>query len=118
PADNSLAPWSLHRTGNRPGKGPSRYYGWFFYCSGEATVRVPAGAVRVEVCKGYEFRPATARAQVPAGETRLLTVSLRRTLPLAALGYHSGDTHIHLRRATAADDERAFDLLAAEDVDF
>src|SRR5579871_1675643 len=49
PSDHALAPWSLHRAGNRPGKGPIRYYGWFFYCPGEAVVRVPAGPVRVEV---------------------------------------------------------------------
>lgn len=35
PKDHALAPWSLHRSGNRPGKGPIRYYGWFFYCPGE-----------------------------------------------------------------------------------
>src|SRR5262249_3535771 len=31
PDKNPLAPWSLHRLGNRLGKGPFRYYGWFFY---------------------------------------------------------------------------------------
>ena len=30
PAQNPLSPWSLHRLGNRLGKGPFRYYGWFF----------------------------------------------------------------------------------------
>ncbi|MCQ6463577.1 hypothetical protein NPN16_24735, partial [Vibrio parahaemolyticus] len=39
-------------------------------------------------------------------------------MPLAKEGYYSGDTHIHLPRVTEADDERALDLLACEDVRF
>ncbi|HEY8505808.1 MAG TPA: hypothetical protein VIL46_14580, partial [Gemmataceae bacterium] len=118
PADNPLAAWSLHRTGNREGKGPFRYYGWYFYAPGKFTVRVPAGAVRVEVWKGYEYRPATVRTRVPAGSARDLAVTLRRTLPASDWGYHSGDTHIHLNRTSDADDERALDLIAAEDIRF
>ena len=31
PDQNALSTYSLHRTGNRHGKGPFRYFGWFFY---------------------------------------------------------------------------------------
>jgi hypothetical protein len=116
PKDNPLAPWSLQRAGDRAGKGPIRYYGWFFYCRGEAVVRVPAGPVRVEVWKGYEFRPEQVSTHVPAGATRAVTVALRRTLALAEHDYYSGDTHIHIERRSEADDEHILDLLAAEDV--
>lgn len=116
PAENPLAPWSLARLGNRPGKAPILYYGWFFYSAGQATVKVPSGPVRVEVWKGFEHRPVVLSTQVPAGKTRRVQIPLPRTLPMSAAGYFSGDTHIHLNRANEADDERALDLLAAEDI--
>ncbi|MBM4070012.1 MAG: hypothetical protein FJ271_13825 [Planctomycetes bacterium] len=118
PASNPLAAWSLHRLGNRPDKGPFRYYGWFFYTNGSFKVKVPEGTTRIEVWKGYEFRPATITAKMSAGETRKMRIELRRTVALAELGYYSGDTHIHMDRTTAADDARALDLLAAEDIRF
>lgn len=37
---------------------------------------------------------------------------------MAELGYYSGDTHLHLPRRDAADDERNLDLLAAEDAQY
>jgi len=116
PDGHALARWSLSRAGNRPGKGPIRYYGWFFYSSGEAAVRVPAGSVRIEVWKGYEFRPEQVTTHIAAGASHAVTVTLRRSLPMADHDYYSGDTHIHLDRRNPDDDERALDLLAAEDI--
>jgi hypothetical protein len=136
PKDNPLAPWSLgaayssettrilhsgepapsYGVGNRPGKGPIRYYGWFFYCSGEAVVRVPAGPVRIEVWKGFEHRPLQVSTHVAAGSMRSITIPLQRTLPMAEQNYYSGDTHIHLSRRDETEEERALDLLAAEDI--
>jgi hypothetical protein len=118
PRDHPLAPWSLHRLANRQGKGPFRYYGWFFYSPGEFTVQVPAGPVRVEVQKGYEFRPVSVQTHVAAGSARSVTIPLVRTLPMVEHGYYSGDTHIHLNRTNDTDDERALDLIAAEDIRF
>lgn len=118
PADNPLAPWSLHRLGNRPDKGPFRYYGWFFYSNGTFSVKVPAGMTRVEVWKGYEHRTESVTVKVKAGEASKAQIVLRRAVNLTELRYHSGDTHIHLDRTTAADDERALDLIAAEDLRF
>ncbi|HXT57409.1 MAG TPA: CehA/McbA family metallohydrolase, partial [Pirellulales bacterium] len=118
PADHPLAPWSLHRAGNRLGKGPIRYYGWFFYTPGEFHVDVPAGPVRIEVWKGYEFRPVRFTASAAAGATKKVALELERTAPMAELGYYSGDTHLHLNRRNAKDDQRALDLIAAEDIQF
>lgn len=118
PRDHLLAPWSLHRAGNRKEKGPFRYYGWFFYSPGTFAVQVPAGSVRVEVWKGFEYRPVMVSTRVAAGATRKLRIVLQRTVPMEAQGYHSGDTHIHLNRTTEADDDRALDLIAAEDLRF
>ena len=39
-------------------------------------------------------------------------------LSMAALGYHSGDPHLHFDRKTEADDRVILDLLEAEDIQF
>lgn len=116
PADNELAPWSLQRAANRQGKGPFRYYGWFFYSSGAFHVKVPAGPVRIEVWKGYEYRPAVRVARAAAGRALKVRIELERTVDMKSLGYYSGDTHIHLNRRTEDDDQRTLDLMAAEDI--
>jgi hypothetical protein len=118
PQDSQLAPWSLHRAGNRLGKGPFRYYGWFFFTPGTFEVRVPAGATRVEVWKGYEFRPLSRTVSVVVGATQPLQLELQRVAAVSDVGYYSGDTHIHLPRLNATDDARALDLMAAEDIQF
>jgi hypothetical protein len=118
PRDNFLTSWSLQRTGNRPGKGPFRYYGWFFYTVGTFDVDVPRGPTRVEACKGFEFQPVSQAVQLEAGQEAELHLSLTRTAPLAELGYYSGDTHIHLPRRDPTEDARALDLVDAEDIQF
>jgi hypothetical protein len=73
PAENPLADYSLTGTwperlaGNRPSKAPIRYFGHFFYTPGKFTVRVPAGKSRVEVWKGYEYRPVMKEVDLAAG---------------------------------------------------
>lgn len=99
--------------GNRPGKGPFRYLGWFFYSRGEDRVAVPAGQVRVEVWKGFEYRPTTLTTTVAAGETRAVELILKQTLPMRTLGYHAGDPHIHVPRMHRSEDELALDLMEA-----
>ena len=118
PDENPLAAFSRARLGNRPGTGPMLYYGWYFYCRGEARVRVPAGDVRVEAIRGFEYRPARVEVHVPAGQTRRLTVWLERAVDPARWGYSSGDTHVHLPRSSEQDDATALDLAAAEDLKF
>ena len=75
PQDNPLIAYSLTGTwperpaGNRPSKAPIRYFGRFFYTSGAFTVEVPAGPTRVEVWKGFEYRPATRSIDLAPGAT-------------------------------------------------
>ena len=116
PESHALAPWGLQRLGNRKEKGPFRYYGWYFYCDGDEAVRVPAGECTVEVWKGFEYRPVRQTVALAAGETKPITVAIERTLDMAAHGWYSGDTHIHLDRRDKTDEARALDLVAAEDI--
>lgn len=118
PEQNPLKPWSLSRLGNRAGKGPFRYYGWFFYCNGQCEVAVPAGPVRIDVWKGFEYQPVEQTVEVPLGGVAALEIKIARVADMARLGWYSGDTHIHLDRKNADDDERALDLAAAEDLRF
>ncbi|NQT12965.1 MAG: CehA/McbA family metallohydrolase, partial [Planctomycetes bacterium] len=104
--------------GNRPGKAPFRYFGRFFYCTGEASVDVPAGSVRVEVWKGFEYRPKTLTTQAAAGKTQEIELTLTQTVPMPDLGYWSGDPHIHMPRKDDGDERVILDLLEAEDIHF
>jgi len=104
--------------GNRPGKAPIRYFGRFFYCSGEATVDVPAGSVRIEVWKGFEYRPQTLTTEAAAGKTQEIELTLTQTVPMSEHGYWSGDPHIHIPRKDDADECVILDLLEAEDIHF
>lgn len=104
--------------GNRPGKAPIRYFGRFFYCTGEATVDVPAGSVRIEAWKGFEYRPQTLSTQAVAGKTEEIELTLTQTVPMPEHGYWSGDPHIHIPREDDADERVILDLLEAEDIHF
>jgi putative membrane-bound dehydrogenase-like protein len=124
PPENRLTPFSLTGEwpktgkGNRPDKAPIRYYGRFFYSAGECMVAVPPGAVRVEVWKGFEYRPQSLTTRVKAGTTHRVELALTRTLPVSDFGYQGGDAHIHIKRETEEDDQLIFDLMEAEDIRF
>jgi putative membrane-bound dehydrogenase-like protein len=124
PAENPLSlysmtgEWPKRGQGNRQGKGPFRYFGRFFYSTGSAKVAVAKGTVRIEVWKGFEFRPLVETTMVEAGQTRRVTLTLARAASPAEIGYDSGDTHLHLPRATPADDDAIFALLGAEDIHY
>ena len=121
PRDNPLSPYSLIGTwpdtlaGNRPGKAPIRYFGHFFYTRGTFSVDVPAGPVRIEVWKGFEYRVEMLSTHVAAG-TRDVKVTLTHAVPMAAARWHSGDPHLHFIRSSDRDDDTIFDLLEAEDI--
>jgi putative membrane-bound dehydrogenase-like protein len=122
PAENPLSlysmtgDWPKRGKGNRQGKGPFRYFGRFFYSAGSTTVDVPKGRVRIEVWKGFEFRPLVQTTTVEAGQTRRVTLTLARAAMPAEIGYDSGDPHLHFPRTTAAHDDAIFTLLRAEDI--
>ena len=124
PAENRLSPFSLAGQwpdtgkGNRQGKGPFRYLGRFFYTLGESEVVVPAGRVRIEVWKGFEYAPVLRQVIVAAGETAAVSIELERDTPMSAMGYYSGDPHLHFPRKSEADDQTILDLLEAEDIQF
>lgn len=108
--------WPKTLAGNRPGKAPIRYLGRFFYSNGASGVYVPPGRIRIEVWKGFEYRPKSVEFEVKPREQREISVALERTIDMTEHNLYSGDTHLHFDRITAEDDETIVDLLAAEDV--
>jgi len=124
PADHVLKPFSLTGEwpksgwGNRLAKAPIRYFGRFFYSTGESTVRVPAGTVRIEVWKGFEHRPVTHTVHLSPGTSQTVSVELDHTIPIQQYGYYSGDPHIHIHRRDKTDEARILDLMQAEDIQF
>ena len=97
--------YSLRRSGNRL-KGPIRFRPLkpYFYTDGKFQVRVPPGQVDLEVGKGYEYAPCRLSLNVAAGDTVELDLKLERWIDMAALGWYSGDTHIHMDRTGGNDD--------------
>ena len=67
-----------------------------FHHAGRFTVEVPAGRTELTVVKGFEYRPEEAAVEVGAGEVAELTVDLRRMTDMAAKGWYSGSTHVHM----------------------
>lgn len=110
--------WPQSGWGNRQSKAPVRYFGRFFYCAGQAEVKVPAGVVRVEVWKGYEYRPTVTTVSVLPGREKAIQMELDNAVRMSDRGYWSGDPHIHIQRCDEADDERILDLMQAEDIRF
>jgi TolB protein len=90
----------------------------YFHTPGEDVVVVPAGTTRLEALRGFEYRPAAATVDVPAGGEVAVTIRLDRMADMPALGWYSGDTHLHdLHQGRWGQTHESFFLqLLAEDV--
>ena len=67
----------------------------YFHTTGAFELEVPAGALALEAMRGFEYRPASATVQVPAGGVVEATLRAERLVDAPARGWYSGDTHIH-----------------------
>ena len=68
----------------------------FFHHAGRFTVEVPPGRTELTVVKGFEYRPEQVAVEVGAGEVAEVAVDLRRMTDMAARGWYSGSTHVHM----------------------
>ena len=107
---------SLRRSANRH-KGPIRFrpLDYYFYTDGILKLKVPPGRCTVEVRKGYEYIPSHRTFELGPGQVLDATVSLSRWIDMAALGWYSGDTHIHFER-TGTNDDDLLTLTSARDI--
>ena len=67
----------------------------YFHSTGEFEVTVPAGQVRVEAVRGFEWFPDDITVFVPSGETTTVELQLERLADPLESGWVSGDTHVH-----------------------
>jgi len=58
-------------------------------------VEVPAGETTVTIERGKEYVPVTQTITVPEGETVSAVIRLQRAFDMAAMGWYSGDLHVH-----------------------
>lgn len=107
---------SLTRSANRH-KGPIRFrpLSYYFYTDGTLSLQVPPGRCTVEVRKGYEYVPSHRTFELDPGQVLDANVTLSRWIDMAALGWYSGDTHIHFDR-TGTNDDSLLTLTSARDI--
>ena len=84
--------------------------------TGEATFPVPAGRCTLWVSRGHERRDVQRAFLAKPGETVHVEVALEKIGDMQALGWHSGDMHIHFTRQRQRDDYVLARLMAAEDL--
>jgi hypothetical protein len=66
-----------------------------FNCDGNVRLDLPPGRYTYTIERGPEYRRASGAFSLSAGEVREQEVILGRLIDLAALGWYSGETHIH-----------------------
>src|SRR5581483_4593626 len=71
--------------------------GWrdHFNCDGDVRLDLPGGRYRYVVERGPEYRRASGKITLAEGEDREQEVVLTRLIDRAALGWYSGETHVH-----------------------
>jgi hypothetical protein len=67
----------------------------YFHSSGEFEVVVPAGEVRVEALRGFEWIPADETIRADAGQVSTVELRMERLSDPGQSGWVSGDTHVH-----------------------
>ncbi len=67
----------------------------YFHSTGEFEVVVPAGDVRVEALRGFEWIPADRTVRAAAGQTATVELHMARLSDPGESNWISGDTHVH-----------------------
>ncbi len=90
----------------------------YFHSTGEFEVTIPAGEVRVEAVRGFEWIPADVTVNAAAGETVEVALRMERLADPMRANWVSGDTHVHdLHEGRYGLTQQAFfDQLRADDV--
>ena len=75
--------------------GPRSEREGFFVASGDDTLDVPAGRLRLTALKGTEYRVSERTVDVAAGGTAEVTIALQRWTNWNQRGWYSGENHFH-----------------------
>ncbi len=71
----------------------------YFDTLGTSEITVPAGKVRVDVMRGFEYAFEQQQAEIKPGATTQVTVHLRLIMPYEPAEWVSGDVHVHMNYA-------------------
>ena len=77
----------------------------FFYSDGSFEVLVPPGPTMITLERGFEHPLISTNLLVQPGEIREVSLQSRRFIDMKALGWVSGDTHIHWAKNWWSEDE-------------
>lgn len=118
PDEDPYHKFSLRKSGNRH-KGPIQFrqLNYYFYTSGRFEVRVPPGNATIEVMKGYEYQPAFVVVKVEKRDTVKVEIRIKKAINMQALGWYSGDTHIHMDR-TGFNDDTLLTITSAKNIQY
>ena len=67
-----------------------------FHQAGSFRLELPVGSVELEALRGFEFEPIATTAEIEEGEVTALTLRLKPITDMAARGWWSGSTHVHM----------------------
>ena len=67
-----------------------------FHTDGEFVLEVPPGRMTLEAVKGLEYWPIKREVEIKPGELSELVLELTPMLNMAAAGWYSGSTHLHM----------------------
>jgi len=87
-----------------------------YQTSGDFLIDLPAGKWRIAASRGMEHVPVTEEFEVKAAGQLEKTLVLKRWIDLPALGWWSGDVHVHHPSYDAAQREFLMQYAVAEDV--
>lgn len=89
---------------------------YVFFTDGAYEAQIAPGSYKLFLMKGPEYRVRKVSFSIDAGKTTTVKASLERWIDMPAEGWHSGDDHIHLSRATAAQNATIHTYMRAEDI--
>jgi len=67
-----------------------------FHSSGEFELELPIGPVDLLFVKGFEFKPVRIQGTLESNQVTLLEVELEPMADMAARGWYSASTHVHM----------------------
>ncbi|MEE8584872.1 MAG: CehA/McbA family metallohydrolase, partial [Acidobacteriota bacterium] len=70
-----------------------------FHSGGSFQLEVPAGELRLEAVRGFEYHPVQKTIRIRAGQVSQVTLQLRRMTDLRGAGWRSGSNHVHMNYA-------------------
>ena len=67
-----------------------------FHHTGHFRVEVPVGTLTLDAVRGFEYWPVRAEVEIGDGDVTTVSLELERMTDMAAKGWYSGSTHMHM----------------------